>query len=508
MRRVRSALFIVAVLLLPVCRRDPGPSRLVVAYPSGPITLLPHASTNEEFTTSIFGNVFETLVGLDENLGLRPGLAESWHNPDDLTWVFRLRRGARLHDGRLLEGRHVVESLERARSDPESTCQAELTAVAGIEAPDPDTVVIKTRFPFAPLPNRLTNVPIWAKALSGGPPVGTGPYRIHTWTIHGDTVLEAFDQHHGGAPSLRIVEFKVVPDTLERLRLLREGKVNLIVDVPPEQIAALQAEPTLRTVARQGLRVMFLAMDCARSKSSYLSIPENPFRDARVRRAVALAIDRGALVKGPLGGHATVVDQVIAPEVFGYHASLPERPFDPAEARRLLREAGHGNGFDVDLDFMPGKYQAIEAIVAHVAANLAELRIRIRPRPYPPSVFLDRIERRDTAFYILGWISNSGDAELTYEYLLHTPGGGFGLENGGGYSSPPVDRFLELAAGRLRPEERRPFLRQVAETILTDAPVIPLYRQTDLYALSKDVEFTPRLDRRIRAARIRWRTGS
>ena len=478
-----------------------------MAYPTGPATLQPHA-TNEEFTTSVLNNVFETVVELDENLSLRPGLAESWHTPDDLTWVFRLRSGVRLHDGRVLESRQVLASLEHARSDPDSNRQAELTAVERMEAPDPGTLVIHTKFPFGPLPNRLANVPIWVPTAEASAPVGTGPYRVRAWSPYGDTSLEAFDGYHGGPPALKEVEFKVVPDVAQRLQLLREGKVHFTVDIPPEQMPSLQSLPGLKMVSRKGLRVIFLGMDCARAKSSHVSAPVNPFRDLRVRQAVALAVDRAALVSGPLGGFGAVLDQMVAPEVFGFHESLPAPPFDLGEAKRLLREAGHESGFDVDLDYMPGKYLAIDAVVASIASNLAQLGVRIRPQPWAPAAFLERIEKKESAFYLMGWIGNSGDAGLTYDYLLHTPGHGYGLHNGGGYSNPEVDRLLNLAAGSLRPEARRPLLRKVAETVLRDVPVIPLYRQTDLYLLAKDLEFTPRLDRRIRAARMRWLPAS
>jgi peptide/nickel transport system substrate-binding protein len=480
---------------------------LVIAYPAGPASLQPHA-TNEAFTTSGLNNVFETLVQLDENLSLKPGLAVSWHTPDDLTWVFKLRPGVRLHDGRALEARHVLESLEHARSDPDSNRQAELTAVARIEAPDPATLVIRTKFPFGPLPNRLANVPIFVPATDGSSPIGTGPYRVRSFSPYGDTVLEAFDRYQGALPPLKDVAFRVVPDVAQRVQLLREGRVHFTVDIQPEQVASLQALPELKTVSRKGLRVIFLGMDCARARTPHVSLPANPFRDVRVRQAVALALDRQALVAGPLGGLGAVLDQMVAPEVFGFHESLPRRDFDLAEARRLLQAAGHGAGFDVDLDYMPGKYLAIDAVVATIASQLAQLGVRIRPQPWAPEAFLERIEKKESSFYLMGWIGNSGDAGLTYDYLLHTPGRGYGLHNGGGYSNPETDRLLDNAAGILRPEVRRPLLRKVAEIVLHDVPVIPLYRQTDLYVVAKDLEFTPRLDRRIRAARMRWRTGS
>ncbi len=492
------------LLVVPIgCREAPAPSRLVVAYPAGPETLLPHLA-HDEYTMAILSNVYEPLVELDGDLALRPALAEAWYTPDESSWVFRLRAGARLHDGRPLEAREVALSLERARSDPRSRRQAELTAVSAIEAPDPRTVVVRTRFPFAPLPNRLASAPIWADPVRAGEsPVGTGPYRVKSGTSGGDTVLEAVEGGRDSPPSIRLLEFRVVRETGEQIALLKRGDVDLVGEVPLEQVSALRSLPGVRLTARKGLLVLFLAMDCSRETSPYVSGPRNPFRDQRVREAVALAIDREALVRGALAGQGEVVDQIVGPQVFGYHDRLPPRPFDPGRSRRLLAEAGHAAGFDVDLDFLNSE-SARDSVLAALVKDLAQVGIRVRPRPSDGASLLRRIESRQTALYLMPWISTSGDAGLSADYLLHTPGGGYGVDNGGGYSSPEVDRLLEAASRQLQADARRLLLHAMAVRVHADVPVVPLYRRTDLYATASGLSFVPRLDRQIRGSEIRW----
>ena len=490
----------------PACsRRAPSePAGLVIAYPLGPETLV--NARNEEFTDSILGNAFEPLVDLDKDLAVVPGLAESWHTPDALSWVFRLRANARLHDGRPLEAREVAAVLDRVRTDPQAKRRSELTMVERIEAMDDRTLVVTTRFPFALLPNRLANVAIVVPPGNpGAPPTGTGPYRIRSWTSGGDTDLEAFDLYPGGAPPIRTVRFRAVADAQERLRLLRSGDVHLIVDAPPEETADLVARGALRTVSRKGARILLLGLGCGEERGPHVSGARNPLTDVRVRRAIALAIDRKGLVDRALGGEAEVVDQIVAPEVFGYDESLFGRPFDPDGARRLLREAGAGAGFPVDLDFVRGKYRAVDVVVSRIAADLGRVGVRVRPRPREPAVFFERFDRRESAFYFFGWMA-SGDAGSSYDYLLHTAAGGYGQDNAGRYSNPVVDRLIEEASRVQRPEERRKRLRAIAWKVLDDVPLVPLYRQADLYALSAALEFEPRLDRQVRAARLRWRT--
>lgn len=503
---MRRGLALAVLALLLGCRQTIVPRGLVIAYPLGPASLVPYAA-NEELSLSVLGNVYEPLVALDADLALVPRLAESWHSPDDLTWVFRLRQGVRRHDGRPLEARDVVASLLRARSDPASKQQTALAVVESIEATDTQTVVVRTRRPFETLPASLSGVLVSVDARPPDQgPVGTGPYRIQAWTPGGTTVLEAFADYWGGAPPIPFVEFRALPDVGERLRQLRSGRVHLVVDVPAEEMAALGADRRLRTASRKGMRVLFLAMDCAREVSPYVGPGRNPFRDPRVRRAVALAVDRQALVSGPLGGLAEVVDRLAtAEEMGGAPGPLSPKPADPEEARRLLAIAGYGRGFDVTLDFVPGKFRAIEEVVRSIVAELGRVGIRAVPRDGPPYEAMGRIASQDTSLYLVGWMSDSGEASLSYAALLHSRGGGFGAYNNGGYSDPEVDRLIEEASARHAPGERDEVLQRVAEKVASDVPVVPLYRQVDLYAIARELEFTPRLDRRIEAATIRWR---
>lgn len=503
-RRARAFVASWALALSTACAGGPASDRLAIALPAGPFTISPQ-SAGEEFSISILSNVYESIVDLGPDLVLRPGLAESWQNPDDSTWVFALRPGARWHDGEPVRAAQVIESLERTRQDASSRRRIELAAVARMEAPDDRTVVVHTSEPLGHLANRLANVPVWRPgARPEDPALGSGPYRVRTWTPGGDTVLQAFDGFDGGRPSLREVVFRAVPEAAQRMRLLRAGEVQLVVDAPPDEMGALRDDPRLTGVSRKGARVVLLAVDCARARTPYADAPRNPFADVRVRTALSAAIDREALVRGPLRRLASIVDQVIGPEVFGYHDSLPPVAHDPERARALLAEAGFPDGFSVDLDFPIGKYRGAELVAAELVRQLLPVGIRLRLRPQAPEAFFDRIARRDTSLYLIGWIGTSGDAGPSYEYLLHTARGGFGRDNGGGYSEPELDRLVEQARP-LGPTDRLPLLRRVAEIVHRDKPVVPLYRAADVYALDRRLEFTPRLDRRIRAAEIRWR---
>jgi peptide/nickel transport system substrate-binding protein len=495
----RSRAAALALALLCACRAAPPRSDVVIAWAAEPATLYPHA-TNDEYATAVLSNVYEPLVESDARLDLRPVLAESWHNPDERTWVFRLREGVKLHDGRTLTSEQVAASLEATRSDPRSKRQAELAAVESITARGRD-VVIRTRYPFAALPNRLGSAPVWVDTPAARP-VGTGRYLVKSWTSEA-VVLEGFEGHRDGLPEIRTMTFAIVPDEAEQLRRLRSGKVDMVLEVGRDEALAVASEPGLRIQTQRGLLVHFLVPDLARASSPHLEAPTNPLRDVRVRRAIALSLDLPGLVRDALGGRGDVASQIVAPEVFGHDESLGPRPHDPVEARRLLAEAGVARGFRVQLDYLGPDG---DPVAARLAADLRAVGIDAAPRPNPPLDLLKRIEARDVSLYVMPWISTSGDAGLSAAYLLHSPGGGYGLDNGGGYESPVVDRLIEDASRTLDPTRRRALLFRMARQVHDDVAVIPLYRQVDIYALRQGLEFEARLDRQVRGDRMRWGT--
>ncbi len=511
----RPGLACVALLGL-ACSPPAQPRTLVVAVPSGPLSLQPN-TINEEFTLSVQSNAFETLVDFDDDLTLRPGLAQSWVTLDDFTWVFRLRPGLRLHDGRWLEAADVARSLEHARSDPDSRRRLQLEPLESVRALDAHTLELRTKRAFDMLPSRLGNVFVWSPGADGQP-VGTGPYRVREWSATGPTRLTAFEHYHGGAPPIREVEFRVIADPTAQARELLAGRVHLVLDVSRDDIERLRASPDLHVLTRAGLRFLFLGLDVARARSPYVTTRVvldgradvaaasgggiNPLRDVRVRRALALAVDRDGLVRDALGGLAEVVDQIAAPIEGG--AGRREEAHDPAAARRLLAEAGYEQGFRVGLHFMPTKYRAMERVVAALTRDLDAVGVELVPLPCTPADMLARVERRDLSFYLLGWISDIGDAVMSYEYLLHTPQGGFGVTNGGGYSNARLDALVSEASGRLTPRQRRERLAEAARLVRDDVPLLPLYRQLDVYAVAAALDFTPRLDRRVRAASLRF----
>jgi peptide/nickel transport system substrate-binding protein len=489
-----------ALLLAACARTEPPatPSELVVAFPAVPASLLSHRST-DEFSASVLRNAYEPLVDLDADLGLVPCLAESWHNPDPTAWSFRLRRDIRFHDGRRLEAAHVVAHLRRALEDPRARRSFRIE-IRSIEAPDPQTVVIRTNRVLGPAPHGYFSSMLIAlePADPSQPLLGTGPYRVRSFEPRQRVALEAFEGYRRGPPPIRRVEFKAVADEEARARVVRTGQAHLAIDVP----ASATAPPGVRTLARKGLRVTHLRFNAFAPPAG--GAP-NPLRDRRVRQAIAQAIDRPALVSGPLAGQADLIEELVPPEVFGHHGRFAPLAFDPEGARRLLAAAGFRGGLDLTLDYVTGRYRGMDQVAAAVASDLRAVGIEAALRPASLAAFRQQVsERKETALFLVNWLSATGDAGAVLSVLVHSPAG---RERGlySAYSNPAVDRLIDESYGPVAADQRRELLKSAAELVRKDVAVVPLYRQWDLYAVSAGLDFTPRLDRRIRAFEVRWR---
>jgi peptide/nickel transport system substrate-binding protein len=371
--------------------------------------------------------------------------------------------------------------------------------VASIDAADDRTLVVRTHRPMGALTRLLANVFIGLPEGADGSPVGTGPYRVHSWAPQEHTTLDAFPEHWRGRPAVDRVDFLAVPDASRRMELVRRGQADIAADVPGAEFALLGGDGEAVPRSGPGLRVLYLGLDCRPSRRGETS----PFHDVRVRRAVSLAVDRDGLVRDALDGHGRAAGQLVAPGVFGHAPDLPAPAHDPAAARRLLAEAGFREGFDVRLDYAPAKYRGTEGVVAAVVSDLARVGIRVRPRPRTFPDLLDHVRAGLVPFYLLGALPFSGDAGLVYDYLLHTRVGAHGTLNGGRCSDPGVDALLDASAVRLDAGQRGELLQRIADAVSESVPVVPLASPSDLYAVRRGLRFTPRDDRRIRVADLR-----
>jgi peptide/nickel transport system substrate-binding protein len=451
---------------------------LVVALPGEPASLDPHLQ-DELYASTVLANVYERLVEFDAELRLRPGLAQRWENPDDLTWVFALRPGARFHDGRPVEAADVVASLDRARQHPRSRVSGYLIEVESARALDSDHVEVRTARPYPILLNKLSFVAVVPRDAPEEitKPIGSGPYRLVATDPGRVRFAWRLDQ---GAPpgTYPRADLTVVLDEQARLDLVARNEV----DVSPVSAAARGVVDAMRGVRLATISSLTVL---------YLQVPwdRGPFADPRVRRAVHLAVDRDALVEDLFGGAGEAASQLVSPQVFGFSPDIEVPTRDVAAARALLAEAGYPDGLDFVLEVREGRE------IGGLAAQLAEVGLRAEVRASRWSELYPRLARGEVEAYLGAWQCSSGDASDLFDNRLHSrdPARGYGDANASGYANVRLDELTEESATTFAMGERRRILEQAMKVAMDDLPLIPLVVPYDSWAVRESIQWRPRL---------------
>lgn len=488
-----AASLLAAAVALAGCGAGSRPSArpLTIAFHSDPQSLDPHLH-DEALTHCILSHFYDGLTAFDAEMRVQPALAESWENPDDVTWRFHLR-SAFFHDGRPLGAEDVVASLERARSLPGSKAGGYLVEVKDERVIDSATVEIVTRRPYPILLNKLAFVSIVPRDAPPKieRPVGTGPYVFVSYEPGVGMELREFARRWRAPDIESPVRLLFLSDSAERVSRLISGDVDLITELPVADLDRVAAAPGCGVRSRGGLSVAYLQVRTDR----------RPFDDLRVRRALSLALDRDALVRHVLGGQGAPAGQMVPPQVFGHVPDIAPPGRDLAEARRLLAAAGLPNGFEFELEYRPG------SDLAELRRQLAEAGIRVELRPRPWSELYPRLLAGEVGAYFGNWQSPSGDASDLFDNKVHSRDAakGYGGSNSNGYSNPALDRLIEQSGETLDMAERRRILEAAVRMLNEDLPLIPIAVPANLYGLRRNLEWRPRLEYGARAYDVRRR---
>jgi peptide/nickel transport system substrate-binding protein len=454
-----------------------------VAIHSAPQSFDPHLQ-NEVLTSAVLANVYDALTEFDGESRIGPALAAEWRNPDDRTWVFRLRQGVRFHDGRLMTADDVVFSLDRARRHPGTAMASYLVEVETARAIDPSTVEVRTKRPFAALLAKLTMIAVVPTGSLAriSRPVGTGSYRLGRMGTDGFDLAPVAGGWRKGRKALPLA-FVVEPNPQRRVERLLAGEADIATDLPGDAIEVLREAACCRELALPGSTVEYLR----------LAPIEPPFRDRRVREAIDLAIDRPAFVSGAHHGLGLPVGQLVVPGVFGFAPDLKATVRDVPRARRLLAESGYPNGFDVVLEYRPGRRAGL------LVTQLAEVGVRVTPRETLWTDLHPRIRKGEVSFYLGGVVAPTAEASDVLDGFVHTrdEAKGYGTTNHSRYSNPRADELIEAAAASLGMTRRRELLQEAMRVVMADLYLLPIAGLYEVYGVRNGVRFSPRLDMRL-----------
>jgi len=479
---------------------------LVIGSSSEPRSMDPYFH-NETPTNALNRNTHDCLTAFDTELKVLPGLAEKWENPDNLTWVFHLRKGVKFHNGDPFTAEDVKFSIERCKTWEKSGFKSGVAAVDKVEVVDPLTAKFTTKEPFGILPRKLAQVMIMSKkfAEQNGADYlathenGTGPYVLKEWVKGDHLTLAANENYWAGPPAIKTVTLRPLTNDATRTAAILSGEVHIVDDLPVRDVDRIKANKDVRLVSRPGLRLIYLQMDQDRPDSPKIESPtgKNPLMDTKVRQALFLGIDEDAIVKHVMNGFAFSASQFYPSAVFGFDETIKRPAFDPAKAKALLAEAGYPNGFTVTLDSPNDRYVNDEKISQAVAASLAKIGLTVKVNAVPKATFFPLTDRRESSFFLLGWSCGDGDASAFLDSIAHTfdKEKGFGRYNRGRYSNPKADKLIEAASATVNQDERLKAMVEAQKIIfLEDFAFIPLHFQVDLYAASNKVKFEARAD--------------
>ena len=497
--RARDAIALLALAaLLAQCtaRKTATPKPIRIATYGDPLTLDPHAR-NEVLTFSVLHNLYDALTMSDPGTRVEPALAESWENPNELTWIFHLRKNVRFHDGREFTAKDVLFSFDRARNAPSSNVTTYLLAIDKVQAIDPHTVEITTVRPYPILLNKLAFIFI---VPAGSPaeirqPIGTGPYRLVSYDPAKRIELRAFPGYWRGAPPEPSIDLLPITDRETRIRKLLAGEVDIAQEPGGENIERIRKTPHCRLDEQDSVAVTYL----------HLRADRPPFTDVRVRRALSLGLDRTALVRRALHGGGVPVGQMVSRHVFGFAPDIPTPAPAVEQAKALLRAAGYPQGLDLELQFRQGRWPEYEAI----RDQLARIGVRVKGRERPWSELFPALMASDVDFYFGAWYCLSGDASDFFDAMAHSPLArlAYGASNFNRYSNPRLDALIEESETTLDLMTRRSQLEDAMHVLMEDEVYIPLYSSSVMEGVRDDIRWPLRRDALILAFTMRREPG-
>lgn len=500
---VRVALFpALLALVLAACQPAPGPAAspgapgapTAAATPSGPSGTLTIAMRGDIESThpylaydivaiSFRNNVFDYLVDRDYDGKYVPGLAESW-KADGTTVTFRLRKGVKFHNGDDFTAEDVKFSIEHFK-DPElkSGNASLMKAVKEAKVVDPYTVELVLSQIDARLFDVLTHAVSILPAkyyksvgLQGfiSKPVGTGPFKFVSWVRDDKLTMEANEGYWAGSykgkAAVKTLVFRPIPVPATRLAELRSGAVDLIQDLPPDQVETIQSAG-FGVLDSKGLGYSWAFFNTTSEQGAIL-------KDRRVRLAMSHAVDTATIIRTVLGGRAGQLAGGVSDQSEAYTPAVRPFSFDQAKAKQLLTEAGHPNGFTLQADISAS---ALRAPAEAVIAQLGQVGIKVTLNPLPGDVFNDRwIKKQLSPLYFVTW------SAFTHPAILDFVAGCKGFISS--FCSTEAQAFLDQGSATLDQSAQVAAYSKAVEAYQKDPFALYLYTLNNLYGISKGVQ--------------------
>ncbi|WP_422013201.1 ABC transporter substrate-binding protein [Roseateles sp.] len=471
-------------------------------------TLDPH-SQNHSATTTITGYVYEGLTRYTETFDVEPALAAKWTFVTPTQVRFELRRGVKFHDGTPFTADDVVFSFQRIRH-PASNMVIYASGVKEAKKIDDFTVDLLLDGPNPVLLRNLTFVRVVSKAwaqknkvenpqdfkakedtFAARNAMGTGPFKVVAWQPDQRLNMVAnkdwWDKPKG---NISAVTYLPIKSDATRVAALLSGDLDLLTDLPPQDVAKLKADPRLKVIEGPENRTIFFALDLGSDEIKGASVKgRNPFKDRRVREAMSVAIDREAIKRSLMRGLAIPAAVMVAPVAYGWSQELDAAPkADIARARLLMADAGYADGFEVPLACPNDRYVNDEEICQAVVSMWARIGIKARLTTQPMTQHSAALQRYELPLYLYGWGVTTFDAQYTLQDIVHTKtGGADGKGNYSRVSDARVDALVQQMKVETDAPKRLALMQEALKRTRDEYLFIPIHHQVRPWAMKAGV---------------------
>lgn len=470
------------VFITGVCLGQPK-GDLVVCQ-GAEVNSLNHARHNSTTDQNYAIQIFDMLYFRDEKGHPHPRLALSHRLINDTTWEFKLRSGVKFHNGVVMTAKDVKFSIDWML-DPQTKpfFAPYYTTIGEVKMVNDSTIQIITKAPDPLLLKRLSHnlfiMPSDFFKEKGAEaffqhPVGTGPFKFVSWTRNDRMVLEANEGYWDGAPKVKRLIIRPVPEVATRLAELQTGNADIITNIPPFLVPQMKDSPNATVQSIPSGRIMFLYINC---------LAEGPLKNKKVRQALNYAVDRKAIIDNILKGSGIPMAVNLTPYHFGYDPSLKPYPYDPGRAKKLLAEAGYASGLKLVFNTPSGRYLLDKEVSQAIAGmfNAVDVQTDFKVQEWGTyTQMLVGKKLQDIGF--IGWGNMLHDADGTlFPYFI--PESAFSY-----YSTPGLADKIKKARSIIDEKKRLELYKEIQREIYEEAPLVFLYQQIDHYGVSKKIQ--------------------
>ncbi len=481
---------------------------LTVAQDTDPGTADVQLTTEEYFLPlNLYDRLVEAVTTGPLQSELQPGLAEKWDvSADGLTYTFHLRQGVKFHNGDVLTADDVIYTFDRMLNPVTKALNTDFldmiagapermdgtaTSVSGLKKVDDNTLEITLAKPYAPfLANLATpagsiypkNYTETAGTDFGIKPVGTGPFKLESWTPDSELVLAAFDGYFRGRPQFDSLIMKIVPEAQTMALMFRKGDLDVFdLDFGRSQIPEFKKDAEWKDHIVSGPRV----------GTYYLSINEKipPFDNPKVREALMYAIDRQTLIDKLYYGTGIPAKGILAPGLAGYNAELPGFAYDPEKSKALLKEAGFESGFEMELTQTTDSPSTLNINEA-LQAMLAQVGIKAEIVQMDSAAWSGTRKEGKLGSYNTSWSADFNDPD-NFIYTFFAPANS--VARSWNYENKTVQDQLVQARTMTDMAARYKLYQEIENTIVyKDFAFVPLFHLEHLFVVQPKVQnFTP-----------------